>query len=227
MKRIVQPNYQEMSIAAAGIAAGALMANPRLTLALAAGNTPTGTYRELIQRHRAQGLDFSSATFFYLDEYAGLPDSHPERFRAYLNREMFEPGHVRPAQIHAPDLKYEETIRGCGGIDLLICGIGANGHIAFNEPGSPPGSRTRIVELAESTQRGLYGKFTPEEMPQQAITMGLATIMEAREILLLASGLEKAAIVMSAIDGPITTDVPASVLQSHPNVTVITDQAIA
>ena len=216
-----------MSIAAACAVADAIKANPDLTLCLPAGTTPTGTYRELMQLQKTQNLDFSHITFFYLDEFVGLADDHPESFRTYLNREVFQPGRVLPAQIHAPDLNYEETIRSCGGIDLLLCGIGANGHIAFNEPGSLPDSRTRIVSLAESTLHRLQGKFKPEEMPRQAITMGLATILEAREILLLASGPEKASILARATVGPITTDVPASVLQLHPNCTVITDQAIS
>jgi glucosamine-6-phosphate deaminase len=122
-------------------------------------------------------------------------------------------------------VRYEETIRKFGGIDLLICGIGKNGHIAFNEPGSPVDSRTRIVDLAEATIEGLRGKFGADEIPRRAITMGLATIMESRQILLLANGPEKAEILARALRGPVTTDVPASVLQRHPNITVLTDQA--
>ncbi len=168
----------------------------------------------------------SSLTFFYLDDYVGLPADHPESFRCYLDRELFGPGNVGSANVHAPDAKYEQTIRSCGGIDLLICGIGPNGHIAFNEPGSPVESRTRIVDLAESTIEGLRGKFRPDEMPRQAITIGLATIMESRQILLLANGKEKAGILSRALKGPVTTDVPASVLQHHPRLSVLTDQEI-
>jgi len=226
MQIIVKSNYEEMSCAAAKILADAISAKPELCLCLAAGNTPTGTYRELIRLYKAGGLDLSSATFFYLDDYIGLPANHPESFRCYLEREIFVPGHVPSAHVHAPDLQYEETIRRLGGIGLLICGIGKNGHIAFNEPGSPPDSRTRIVELAESTIEGLQGKFRSEEIPRQAITMGLATIMEARQILLLANGPEKAGILARALEGPVTTDVPASMLQRHPQLTVLTDQEV-
>jgi glucosamine-6-phosphate deaminase len=226
MQVIVKPTCEEMSIAAARILADAISAKPRLSCCLAAGKTPTGTYRELMRLHRIEKLDFSNATFFYLDEYAGLPADHPECFRFFLDREFFGPGEVKPENIHAPNGKYEETIRDCGGIDLLICGIGKNGHIAFNEPGTSVDSRTRIVDLAESTIEGLRGKFSPDEMPRTAITVGLATIMEARQILLLASGTEKAAILSRALKGPATTDIPASILQRHPQLTVLTDQEI-
>jgi glucosamine-6-phosphate deaminase len=220
MQVIVKSNYKEMSVAAARILADEIVANPRLSICLAAGNTPVGMYREL------RGLDFSNATFFYLDEYVELPKNHSERFRALLDREFFGPNNVPAQNIHAPDEGYEETIRSCGGIDWLVCGIGKNGHIAFNEPGSTFDSRTRVVELAESTIEGLRGKFRLDEVPRKAITMGLATIMEARKILLLASGSEKADIMTRALKGPLTADLPASVLQMHSNLTVITDLEI-
>jgi glucosamine-6-phosphate deaminase len=225
MQVIVKTDYREMSIAAAEIMEAAISAKPQLACCLAAGNTPTGTYRELIRLHKTADVDFSHASFFYLDDYVGLREGHPESFRCYLDHEVFVPGHVATAHVHAPDLRYEETIRKFGGIDLLICGIGKNGHIAFNEPGSPVDSRTRIVDLAEATIEGLRGKFRADEIPRRAITMGLATIMESRQILLLANGPEKAEILARALRGPVTTDVPASVLQRHPNITVLTDQA--
>jgi len=224
MQVVVTPTYEEMSVAAARILSDAISAEPRLSLCLAAGNTPTGTYRQAARLHRIDNLDFSNATFFYLDEYAGLPEDHPGRFRSYLEREFFGPAHIKAGNVHAPDETYEDTIRECGGIDFLICGIGKNGHIAFNEPGAPVDSRTRIVNLAESTIEGLRGKFSPGEVPRRAITMGLATIMEAKQILMLASGLEKAAILSRALKGPVTTDIPASILQGHPKLTVLSDQ---
>jgi glucosamine-6-phosphate deaminase len=224
---IVKPDYAEMSRAAARMVSDAIHARPQLRLCVAAGNTPTGAYRELARLCQAEALDFSKVTFFYLDDYVGLAAEHPESFRTYLERELFGKLNVTRANIHGPDANYEETIRNCGGIDLLICGIGKNGHIAFNEPGSAMESRTRIVDLAESTTEGLRGKFQPEELPRQAITMGLATIMESREILLLANGREKSGILERAMRGPVTTSVPASVLQKHSKGTVITDQVLA
>jgi glucosamine-6-phosphate deaminase len=226
MQIIVKPTYEEMSVAAANAIAEAITANPRMNLCLAAGDTPRGTYRELMRLHRVAGLDFSNATFFYLDEYVGLPEDQAERFRSLLEREFFRPGEVKAGNIHAPDATNEETILKLGGIDLLICGIGKNGHIAFNEPGSPLDSRTRIVDLAESTIEGIRGKFAPNEVPRKAITMGLATIMEARQILLLASGPEKMGVLFRALNGPVTTDLPASILQRHPQLTIFTDQEI-
>jgi len=221
---IVKHDYEEMSAAAARIVSKAISAAPRMTLCLAAGNTPTGMYRELIRLHVREGLDFSAVTFFYLDEYVGLTTDHPETFRSYLWQNFFEHINVSASNLHAPDASYEETIVKCGGIDLLICGIGTNGHLAFNEPGSSMESRTRIVELSESTIAGLLGKFKPEDVPRQAITMGLATILESRQILLLASGRKKGTILTRAIKGPVTTEVPASILQMHPSVTVIADR---
>ena len=218
MQVIVKPDYIEMSIAAAQTLSDAISANSRMSLCLAAGNTPIGMYRELA------GRDFSHATFFYLDDYVGLAAGHTESFRSLLQREFFGPCNVIPGNIHAPDMRYEETIRNCGGIDLLVCGIGKNGHIAFNEPGSPFDSRTRIVDLAESTIAGLRGKFGADEVPRKAITMGLATIMEARQVLLLANGAEKMEILKLALTGPVTTNIPASVLQMHSNITVVTDK---
>jgi len=227
MQLIVKSNYMEISLVAAGIISDAITASPRMKLCLAAGNTPTGTYRELVRLHRSAGLDFSNVTFFYLDEYFGIPASHRESFRSYLERELFDHINATRTNIYAPGSRYDETIQNSGGIDLLICGIGGNGHIAFNEPGSAMDSRTRIVDLAESTIEGLRGKFRPEEMPRQGITMGLATIMASRQILMLANGKKKAGILERALKGPVTTDVPASMLQSHPGLTVITDQEIS
>jgi glucosamine-6-phosphate deaminase len=226
VRLIIKSDYVEISAAAAQIVSDAITAKPQRTLCLAAGNTPTGTYRNLVRLHKTEALDFSSVTFFYLDEYVALPANHPESFRSYLYREFFDHIGVAETNIHAPDANYEETIREHGGIDLLICGIGANGHVAFNEPGSSMDSRTRIVDLAESTIEGFHGKFKPEEVPRRAITMGLATILEARQILLLASGQEKKEILTRAFNGPVTTDVPASTLQRHPNLIVLTDQPI-
>jgi len=213
-----------MSATAAKLVADSVKAAPRLSLCLAAGSTPAGMYRELVRLNKAEGLDFSAATFFFLDDYVGLPADHPESFKSFLWREFFGPIHISAARVHVPDANYEKTIRAAVGIDLLICGIGPNGHVAFNEPGTPVDSRTRIVELADSTLDELRGRFTPEEMPRQAITMGLATILESNQIFLLVSGAKKAAILSRALFGPITTDVPATILRMHPNVTVITDQ---
>jgi glucosamine-6-phosphate deaminase len=155
----------------------------------------------------------------------GLPADHPESFRAYLWREFLGNVHVNPQNFLLPDLNYEETIRKAGGIDLLLCGIGPNGHLAFNEPGAPANSRTRMVDLAQSTIEGLRETFRNEEPPRQAVTVGLATILDSRRIFLLASGRSKAEILARALHGPVTPEVPASILQLHHDVTVLADQA--
>ncbi len=220
-------DYDGMSEQAARTVAEAIHAKPHLVLCLPSGNTPEGMYRELIRMHRHNHLDFSKVKFFLLDEYWGLPDDHPQSFRAFLWRVFLNHVKVHPANVYPPHETYDETVQRAGGIDLLICGIGVNGHIAFNEPGSALDSRTRIVELADSTIALMRSSFSPHELPHQAITMGVATILEARRILLLASGSHKAQILARAFAREITTDVPASVLRLHSNLIVIADEGAA
>jgi len=224
----IRADYDDMSKEAARIVAEAIRAKPQLVLGVPSGNTPKGMYRELIRMYRQKNrLDFSKVRFFLLDEYMGLRPGHPDSFRAYLWRVFLNYINVRPANVYLPEENYEKTIRRSRGIDLLISGIGVNGHIAFNEPGSTLDSRTRIVELADSTIELMKISFSPRDLPRQAITMGLGTILEARGILLLASGSRKAQILGRALTGQITTDVPASVLRLHSNLTVIADEEAA
>ena len=224
----IRADYDDMSKEAARIVAEAIRAKPQLVLGVPSGNTPKGMYRELIRMYRQKNrLDFSKVRFFLLDEYMGLRPGHPDSFRAYLWCVFLNYINVRPANVYLPEENYEKTIRRSRGIDLLISGIGVNGHIAFNEPGSTLDSRTRIVELADSTIELMKISFSPRDLPRQAITMGLGTILEARGILLLASGSRKAQILGRALTGQITTDVPASVLRLHSNLTVIADEEAA
>ena len=224
----IRADYDDMSKEAARIVAEAIRAKPQLVLGVPSGNTPKGMYRELIRMYRQKNrLDFSKVRFFLLDEYMGLRPGHPDSFRAYLWRVFLNYINVRPANVYLPEENYEKTIRRSRGIDLLISGIGVNGHIAFNEPGSTLDSRTRIVELADSTIELMKISFSPRDLPRQAITMGLGTILEARGILLLASGSRKAQILGRALTGQITTDVPASVLRLHSNLAVIADEEAA
>jgi len=204
-------DYQALSNAAAEFVAEHIREKPDLRLGLAAGNTPLGTYIELVRMHREQRLDMSRIVVFNLDEYA---DSLT--FTDFLNKNLLAKINIDPANVHLirfPESeRYEQEIRAAGGIDLQILGIGRNGHIAFNEPGSRFDSRTRIVTVAA-------------EVPKTAITMGIGTIMESRRILLLASGEAKAGVLAAALEGPVTEELPASVLQRHPDVTVIADEA--
>ncbi|HXF94977.1 MAG TPA: glucosamine-6-phosphate deaminase [Gemmatimonadales bacterium] len=234
----ITKDYDAMSEAAARIVAERLRKKPALVLGLATGSTPLGTYRALIRMHREEGLDFSKVTTFNLDEYVGLRPSHPQSYHWFMEEQLFK--HVNVDRRFtfipdgtAPDVEshcdwYEAEIRAAGGIDLQILGIGRNGHLAFNEPGSSLGSRTRIKPLTPETRRDNARFFaSPDEVPTHAITMGIGTIMEARELILLASGEEKADAVKAAVEGPITAIVPASIMQMHRHAYVIVDQAAA
>lgn len=224
MRVLVTPDYQTLSEEAAAIVARAIRAKPALTLGLPTGNTPLGLYEQLIRRYQSEKLDFSGVRTFNLDEYIGLPPDDPRSYRSYMSARLFEHINVSPQNTHIPDASsdYEDLIRKAGGIDLLIVGIGANGHIAFNEPGSAFDSRTRIVQLApETIQRA------GSNVPHTAITMGIATILDARKILLLVSGAEKTEVVRRALRGPVSETVPASALQRHSDVIVIMDEAAA
>src|SRR5262245_47750780 len=161
----ISADYHEMSQQAARTVAEAIHVKPQLVLCLPSGNTPKGMYQELIRMHRHNRLDFSKVKFFLLDEYWALRADHPLSFRAFLWRVFLSHINARPANVYLPHEDYDETVQRAGGIDLLICGIGANGHIAFNEPGSAPDSRTRIVELAESTMESMRNSFSPQELP--------------------------------------------------------------
>lgn len=234
----VKEDYEAMSREAAGIVENRLRKKPGLVLGLATGSTPLGTYDELIRMHREDGLDFSKVTTFNLDEYIGLSRTHGESYHHFMQEKLFGHINVDPRFTYIPDGMspdieahcdwYESEIERAGGIDVQILGIGANGHIAFNEPGSSLGSRTRIKPLTDETREDNARFFDSiEEVPTHAITMGVGTIMDAREILLLASGETKAEAIAAAVEGPITANVPASIIQMHRRATIIVDEAAA
>lgn len=234
MQVIVVDDYEALSALAAGLVAGFLWARPDATLALPTGATPEGFYRALV----ATGVSFARVRTFNLDEYRGLPREHPGSFYHYMKTRLFDhvdlpPEHrfVLDGTTADPDAecrRYEEAIRQAGGIDLAVLGLGLNGHIGFNEPGTPWDSRTRLVTLAETTRRANARFFGgPEGVPREALTMGIGTILEARRILVLVSGEGKAAIVRRFLEGPVTPEVPATALRNHPHVTVILDRAAA
>lgn len=234
MEIIIAETYEEMSRIAADMFERQLLRKPSSVFGLATGSTPVGLYKELVRRHTEAGLDFSKVTTFNLDEYLDLPPSHPQSYRYFMDHNLFHHINVDPQHIHVPyghagEVEdfcewYENEIKRRGGIDIQLLGIGADGHIAFNEPGSSLGSRTRLKTLTRQTIDDNARFFdNPEEVPRFAITMGVGTIMEAREIILLANGAKKAEIVAEALEGPITAQVSASVLQLHRHVTVIVD----
>lgn len=236
MLLVLKANAEELGREAARMVANAVRRNPALRLGLATGNTVLGMYQELARLHREEKLDFSRVLTFNLDEYLGLPASHPQSFHFFMQQNFFNRVNVAPANIHIPDgaikgayqeycASYEDSIRRAGGIDLQILGIGRNGHVGFNEPTSSLGSRTRLKVLSKETIDDNRKFFAPgEEIPQCAITMGIGTILEARRILLLASGASKAAAIAKAIEGPLSASVTASALQLHPDVTFIVDR---
>ncbi|ATN37303.1 glucosamine-6-phosphate deaminase (plasmid) [Rhizobium sp. ACO-34A] len=211
---------------------------PNAVLGLATGGTMQPVYAELLSMARTQGISFAGIGSFNLDEYVGLAPDHPQSYWHFMREHLFDhidadPGRLAIPHGNAPDpvaeaLRYEDRIRRAGGIDLQLLGLGSNGHIGFNEPGASFSSRTRVETLAEETRRAnarFFGKG--EHVPSEAITMGIASIMEARSIVLLAIGSGKAAAVRAMIEGPVSEDCPASALRSHPDVTVVLDVAAA
>ncbi|MBR9762138.1 MAG: glucosamine-6-phosphate deaminase [Rhodobacteraceae bacterium] len=213
-----------------------LRAAPRSVLGLATGRSPVAIYAHLAEAHRA-GTSFAGVESFNLDEYIGLGPEDPGSFAHYMHRHVFDRLDMAPGQGHVPDglgdpasvaRAYETAIAAAGGIDLQLLGIGRNGHIGFNEPGSAFDSRTRVVTLDESTRRANAPDFAPgAEVPREALTMGIGTILEARRILLVATGAAKSAALHAALHMPPAPDCPASALQLHPRVEVLCDRAAA
>lgn len=235
---IIRKDYQEASAEAARLISDRLLKKPNLVLGLATGSTPLGLYRELTRMHVEDRLDFSKVTTFNLDEYIGLPSAHNQSYHYFMRESLFDHINVDAHNIYIPDGMtddvdafcewYEAQMRIAGGIDLQVLGIGANGHIAFNEPGSSLGSRTRIKTLTERTVRDNARFFaTKTEVPRYAITMGIGTIMDARELVLIASGESKAEAIRAAVEGPITAMVPASIIQMHRRAYVVLDEEAA
>ena len=236
--KVTRRDLEEASRFAAETIATAIRENPGIVLGLATGETPMRTYHNLIEFHLAGDLDFSNVTTFNLDEYVGLGSDHPCSFHAFMDRELFDRVNINRQRTHIPSgtacdpdaeaARYEQLIAEAGGIDLQILGIGHNGHIAFNEPGSAADSRTRVIDLTSDTIEKNSRFFDSiDDVPRTAMTMGIGTIMEAKRILLLAFGESKAEAVAKALHGPITIEHPASLLQLHPDVTFILDAAAA
>lgn len=233
---IIAEDYQDLSRRAALIIARQIEKKPTTVLGLATGKTPLGVYRELIRLHREGGLDFSRVKTFNLDEYYGLSPEDRRSFHYYMWENLFKHLNLRQENIHlldgeAEDIdeecrRYEEAIRAAGGIDLQVLGIGNNGHIGFNEPGTEWGSLTHLAKLTLETIRD-NEEEGGVQVPGLALTMGIKTIMRANRILLLASGPGKAIIIAKALNGPLDKNIPASVLQLHPGLMVIVDREAA
>ncbi len=235
---IVEKDYNAMSRRAAEIFAEALKAKPNGVYGFATGGTPVGMYKELINMKNAADIDFSGVTTFNLDEYHPIKPDDPQSYIYFMRENLFGALGLNDSQINIPDgtttdpsaecAAYEEKIQNAGGIDLQILGIGNNGHIGFNEPSEAFTAQTNYVTLTEITIQANARFFNnADEVPRHALTMGIRSIMLARRVLLLCGGEGKASILRDSLKGPITPLVPASVLQMHPNVTVVTDKAAA
>jgi len=223
----------------ADVIEAAVRRSPSAVLGLATGSSPLPIYRELIRRHQqGTGPSYEQVRTFNLDEYVGLPAGHEQTYRATIARELTDPLGIDAQRVHGPDVwtaplaeagaRYERALTAAGGIDVQVLGIGSDGHLAFNEPGSSLASSTRIKTLTQQTRRDNARFFgSPDAVPTHVVTQGLGTILRASHLLLIAGGPGKADAITAAVEGPVTASCPASVLQLHPHVTVLVDRAAA
>ncbi|TSB48550.1 glucosamine-6-phosphate deaminase [Alkalicoccobacillus porphyridii] len=236
MRIIEAENYQTVSEAAASIIIDKVKTTPQLTLGLATGGTPVGTYEWLVKDHQKYDTSYEHVSTYNLDEYVGIHPSDQQSYHHYMDKYLFNHINIKRSHIHIPDgtamdvqaeaSRYEGLIHSINGVDLQLLGIGGNGHIGFNEPGTSFTKETHIATLARSTREANARFFSSmEKVPKQAITMGIQTILKSKEILLLASGEQKAGALLGLIRGDISEDCPVSVLRNHDHVTVIADHA--
>ena len=235
MNIIKAKDYKDMSRKGVNIISAQIIMKPDCVLGLATGSTPLGTYAQLINWYQKGDLDFSRVSSVNLDEYRGLPKENDQSYHYFMQHNFFEHINIRPDHTFVPDgmeadsekacLAHEEVIRTLGGVDLQLLGLGNNGHIGFNEPGAAIEKETHLVDLTESTIQANSRFFEKlEDVPTQAYTMGIKTIMQAKKILVVVNGIGKADIVAKAFWGPVTPQVPASILQMHPDVTLVADE---
>ena len=238
MNIIKVKNYKELSMQAAGIVAAQISRKKNTVLGLPTGQTPLGMYQELIKRFRKGEIDFSQVITFNLDEYYGLSSEHPQSYNYYMWQTFFNNINIKKENVFIPDgvtknvqeecRYYESLIEEKGGIDLQFLGIGDNGHIGFNEPAIALNSKTHLVNLSQATIEANSRFFNDiEEVPRKALTMGMGTILKAKQIILLASGMKKAPAIAKTINGKVSTEIPASLLQLHRDVIIIVDKDAA
>mgnify|MGYP005955293409 FL=1 len=236
MKIYKAKDYKDMSRKAANIISAQVIMKPNCVLGLATGSTPIGTYDQLVEWYNKGDLDFSEVTTVNLDEYKGLPRTNDQSYYYFMHQHLFDRVNIDPERTNVPNGmepdaekecgRYEELIRSLGGVDLQLLGLGHNGHIGFNEPGEAFEKETHCVDLTESTIEANKRFFaSADDVPKQAYTMGIGTIMQAKKILIIVSGEDKADIVRDAFFGPVTPRVPASILQMHSDVTLVADEA--
>ena len=235
MKIYKAKDYKDMSRKAANIISAQVIMKPNCVLGLATGSTPIGTYDQLVEWYNKGDLDFSEVTTVNLDEYKGLPRTNDQSYYYFMHQHLFDRVNIDPERTNVPNGmepdaekecgRYEELIRSLGGVDLQLLGLGHNGHIGFNEPGEAFEKETHCVDLTESTIEANKRFFaSADEVPKQAYTMGIKTIMQAKKILIVVNGENKADIVERAFFGPVTPEVPASILQLHNDVTLVGDE---
>lgn len=236
MKIYKAKDYKDMSRKAANIISAQVIMKPNCVLGLATGSTPIGTYDQLVEWYNKGDLDFSEVTTVNLDEYKGLPRTNDQSYYYFMHQHLFDRVNIDPERTNVPNGmepdaekecgRYEELIRSLGGVDLQLLGLGHNGHIGFNEPGEAFEKETHCVDLTESTIEANKRFFaSADDVPKQAYTMGIKTIMQAKKILIVVNGENKADIVERAFLGPVTPEVPASILQLHNDVTLVGDEA--
>ena len=229
-------DYKDMSRKAANIISAQVIMKPNCVLGLATGSTPIGTYQQLIEWYKKGDLDFSDVTTVNLDEYKGLPRTNDQSYYYFMHQNLFDQVNINPENTHLPNgmepnsekecARYESLIHSLGGVDLQLLGLGHNGHIGFNEPGEAFEKETHCVDLQERTIEANKRFFaSADDVPKQAYTMGIKTIMQAKKILIVVNGENKADIVERAFFGPVTPEVPASILQLHNDVTLVGDEA--
>ena len=235
MKIYKAKDYKDMSRKAANIISAQVIMKPNCVLGLATGSTPIGTYDQLVEWYNKGDLDFSEVTTVNLDEYKGLPRTNDQSYYYFMHQHLFDRVNIDPERTNFPNGmepdaekecgRYEELIRSLGGVDLQLLGLGHNGHIGFNEPGEAFEKETHCVDLTESTIEANKRFFaSADDVPKQAYTMGIKTIMQAKKILIVVNGENKADIVERAFFGPVTPEVPASILQLHNDVTLVGDE---
>lgn len=235
MRIYIEDNYEAVSKKAALIVASQIILAPKSVLGLATGSTPLGMYKELVEMYKRDEVDFKEVTSFNLDEYYGLSQEHKSSYYMYMMENFFQHINIPKDKIHIPNgmaenivkecLEYEEKIRIAGGIDLQILGIGVNGHIGFNEPGEKLNVTTHVVSLSETTINDNSRFFDNQEaVPKEALSVGIATIMKAKKIVLLANGSNKAEAMREMTSGFVNTQVPASILQTHSDIILIADR---
>jgi glucosamine-6-phosphate deaminase len=237
MNIIKAKDYNEMSLKAAQYCINKIHNNPKIKLGLATGGTPVGLYKELVRDHQENQTSYKDVTSFNLDEYIGLSGDDPNSYRYFMDHHLFDHLDINKSNTHVPQgdvqnpeqqcLDYERLLKEHNGVDLQILGIGSNGHIGFNEPGTSIHSETHIIELTKSTREANARFFNNriDEVPTHAITMGIASIMRSKEILLLISGTQKNEALTQLLQGEINENFPASILRNHPCMTLIADEA--